>query len=133
MNVVTMIGNIGNDPELKYTANGTAVSNVRIAVNDFRKTADGGTEKVTYWFPVTMWGKTAEILAKYCEKGSKIGVTGKLITREWQDKEGAKRVTTEIRADSLELLGGKRKEGNGSGTEDHAPPPDLAPDEEIPF
>ena len=91
MNTVVIVGNLGHDPELKYLANGTAVSNFRIAVNDPYKDNSGNKVERTYWIPCVAWGKTAEVLANYCSKGSRVGVTGNLTSREWEDANGNKR------------------------------------------
>ena len=105
------IGNIGADLELRHTENGKAVCSFNIAVKEYNK---------TIWVTVVAWNKTAEAICQYCEKGSKIGVSGRLDVREWTDKEGQKRRSTEVVANSVDFLGGKKERNNASG-DDCAP------------
>ncbi len=110
-NIVSIIGNLGADPDIKYSANGTAIANLRIAVNDYRKDQNGNSQQQTYWFSAVAFGKTAEIVGQFTSKGHKIGIIGKLVQREWEDQGGNKRSSVEIRIDSVELLSGT---GNGA-------------------
>src|SRR5699024_9520205 len=102
MNNVNIIGNIGNDIDVKYTGNGNAVTNINVAVNEY-----SNGEQVTQWFRVTVWGEKAENLAKYCGKGSKIGVSGRLRNNTFTDKQGNERINTEIVAFQVDFLDGK--------------------------
>lgn len=102
MNSVNIIGNIGNDIDLKYTGKGNAVTNINVAVNEY-----SNGEQVTQWFRVTVWGEKAENLAKYCGKGSKVGVSGRLRNNTFTDKQGNERINTEIVAFQVDFLDGK--------------------------
>lgn len=103
-NRVCLIGNLGADPEIKYAQSGTCIANIRLAVNDKRRDSTGNTVEETYWFNATAFGKTAEVLANFSSKGSKLGIDGKLIQRNWEDNNGNKRQSVEIRIDSVELI-----------------------------
>ncbi len=105
-----MIGNLGNTPELKYAGSGTAVCNLRLAVNSRGK---GGVEE-TDWFDVACFGKTAEAVAQYCDKGSKVYVEGRLKTREFEDKNKQKQKRTEVIADSVQFLSTKGDKARGA-------------------
>jgi len=107
VNVVHLIGNLGHDPELRATQSGTAVLNLRLAVNERRKGPDGEWSDAVEWVNVTTWGRTAENVAKYMAKGSQIYVDGSLRTRDWTDKEGNTRRSTEVVARNVRFLGGK--------------------------
>ena len=112
------IGNLGADPELRTTTSGTSVCEFRLAINDswFDKASNERKER-TEWIRVIVWGKSGENCAKYLSKGSKAFVEGRIQTREWQDKDGNKRYTTEIVANSVQFLSTKGSAGGGS----HAP------------
>ena len=105
VNKVMLVGRIGKDAELRYTSSGAAVGTVSLATSETWKDKAGEKQEKTEWHRVVLWGKTAEILAEYLVKGRQIYVEGKLQTRSWEDKSGQKRYTTEIRADSVVLLG----------------------------
>lgn len=126
MNKVIIVGNLGQDPELRYTQSGTAVANINVATNERRKTGDEWKEH-TEWHRVVVWGKTAENCEKYLAKGSKIAVEGRIQTNEWEDKEGATRRTTEIVANNVEFLGGVRQ------AEGSSKPSPVTNDDDIPF
>jgi single-strand DNA-binding protein len=105
VNKVIIVGNLGADPEARYTADGNAVTNIRVATTDKWKDKESGEVKEsTEWHRIVFFGRTAEVAAKYLKKGSPCYVEGKLKTRKWQDKEGADRYSTEIVADNLQLL-----------------------------
>lgn len=112
VNRVFLIGNLGRDPEMRATAGGTSVCNLNVATTDRRKKGDG-YEDHTEWHRVTSFGKTAEQCGKFLSKGRQVYVEGRLQTREWQDKDGNKRWTTEIVADRVQFLGG----GSGGGAQ----------------
>jgi single-strand DNA-binding protein len=122
VNSVTLIGNVGADPDIRYAANGTCIANLRLAVNDFYNDSAGQKVQKTYWFNMAAFAKTAEVVANYVSKGSKIGIVGKLIQREYQAKDGTNRSVVEIRIDSLELLGKKDGAGNSDGQQNRQPP-----------
>ncbi|MCB9530347.1 MAG: single-stranded DNA-binding protein [Myxococcales bacterium] len=142
VNKVILIGNLGADPELRTTAGGQAVCELRLATNERWTDKSGATQERTEWHRVVVWGRSAENAAKYLAKGRSAYVEGRLQTREWTDKDGNKRYTTEIVADRLQFIGG-RDGGGGGGRYDGPPPPrdDDAPsggdtsfsDDEIPF
>ncbi|MGQ0659163.1 MAG: single-stranded DNA-binding protein [Chromatiales bacterium] len=107
INKVILIGNLGNDPEVKYTAGGAAVTNIRIATTESWKDKNTGeqTER-TEWHTVVMYGRLAEITGEYLKKGRQVYIEGRLRTRKWQDSEGKDRYSTEIIADEMQMLGG---------------------------
>lgn len=104
MNKVILIGNIGRDLTLKQTASNTAVLNTAIATSERHKGADGEWHEQTEWHNIVVFGKSAENMARYCSKGSKVAVDGKLQTRSWEKKDGTKAYTTEVIADRVEFL-----------------------------
>jgi single-strand DNA-binding protein len=115
INKVILVGNLGQDPEVRYTANQSAVANVRIATSEsWKDKATGEQKEQTEWHSVVFFGRLAEIVSEYLKKGSQIYVEGRLRTRKWQDKEGQDRYTTEIVADEMQMLGGR---GGGGGTD----------------
>ena len=109
VNKVILIGNLGADPELKYTPNGAAVANLSLATIDTWKDNDGNKQERTEWHRVIIWKKLAEITAEYLKKGSKVYFEGRLQTRSWEDKDGVKRYTTEVVADNMVMLGQKEQ------------------------
>lgn len=119
-NSVTLIGNVGKDPELKTTGNGTAFCNLSIAVNKRYKDDSGETKTITNWFPFTLWGKKAETLSKYIKKGSTIAVSGELTTRKRKVGDEEEITVIEIKVDEVEILTGGKTSGGGrdSGGDD---------------
>lgn len=118
VNKVILIGNLGADPEVRYTTSGGAVANLRLATTDqWRDKATGENREQTEWHRVVMFGRLGEIAGEYLKKGSKIYVEGSIRTRKWTDKEGQDRYTTEIVAGEMQMLDG-RGEGGGGGTGD---------------
>lgn len=122
VNKVFLIGRLGTDPEVRYTSNGGAVANFNVATNESWTDKAGQKQEKTEWHRIVVWGKLAELCGQYLSKGRQIFVEGKLQTRDWQDKEGQKRYTTEIVAQSVQFLGGPGDRagagaGAGSGTE----------------
>jgi single-strand DNA-binding protein len=117
VNKVILIGNLGRDPEVRYSANGAAICNLRLATTRNWKNKDSG-ERVeeTEWHTVALFDRLAEIAGEYLKKGRPVYIEGRLRTRKWQDKEGTDRYTTEIVADTMQLLGGR--EGMGGGMEE---------------
>ena len=105
LNKVTLIGNLGKDPELSYTPSGVAVAKFSVATNERWKDQEGNLQEHTEWHNIVAWRKLAEICSQYLKKGSKVYMEGKLQTRSWDDKNtGVKRYTTEIIADDLIML-----------------------------
>ena len=145
VNRVILIGNLGRDAELKYTPSGAAVSNFSIATTETWKDKNSGERKEkTEWHRIVLWGKTAENLSQYLLKGKQIFIEGRLETRQWEDKEGQKRSTTEVRVgpgDRLVLLGsrgdsGSRPSSASSESAPGSPGPSQAgelTDDDIPF
>ena len=142
INKAILIGNLGRDPELRYTASGTAVANFSLATTESRTNKNGEREDRTEWHRVVAWGRTAELCAQYLAKGRTVYVEGRIQTREWTDKEGKTQKTTEIRADRVVLLGGgsdrggrpprERQSESDAGPADHSPV-DTPNDDDIPF
>jgi single-strand DNA-binding protein len=106
LNSVSVIGNLGQDPDLRYTQQGLAVANLNIAVSEHFRDGNGDAQKRTHWFRATAFGRTAEIAGEYLRKGSKVGISGQLVQRTWQDDQGNNRSAVEIRVNQLELIGG---------------------------
>ena len=112
INKVIIVGNLGQDPELRYTGSGTAVCNLRLATNESYKDASGEWVDRTEWHSVVAWARLAEICNEYLKKGSQVYIEGSLQTRNYDDKDGITRYTTEIKAREMMMLGGR--EGGGS-------------------
>ncbi|HEX8179150.1 MAG TPA: single-stranded DNA-binding protein [Pyrinomonadaceae bacterium] len=105
-NKVIVVGNLGRDPELRYTPQGTPLCTFSIASNERRKTNTGEQQDVTTWFRVTVWGRQAETVAQYLTKGKSVFVEGRLHVEEWTDKEGKPRFTLELNASDVQFIGG---------------------------
>jgi single-strand DNA-binding protein len=105
VNKVIIIGNLGADPELRYTATGTAVANFNVATKDNWTGKDGSKEEKTEWHRIVAWGRLGEICGEYLSKGKQVYIEGKLRTRSWEDRDGNKRYTTEIMAQTMQMLG----------------------------
>jgi single-strand DNA-binding protein len=150
LNHVILIGNAGNDPEVKYTPGGTTIANFSLATSERFKNRDGETEDRTEWHRVVFYGRAAEICKDYLHKGDRVCVEGKIHYRSWEDRDtGEKKYMTEITGRQLVLLGntgndGKQQGGNQSrksgggkqtgGRKDPGPPPDDYPaDDDLPF
>ena len=136
LNKVILIGNLGQDPEARFTPQGTAVTNLSVATNESWKDQNGETQDRTEWHRVVMYGRMAETASEYMKKGQMVYVEGRLHTREWEDKNQIKRRTTEISCDNFTMLG-KRSDNAGSGSvaPDAAPNPksDSDSDDDLPF
>lgn len=126
VNKVILVGNLGRDPEVRYMPNGEAVCNFSIATTETWKDKAGVKQEKTEWHAITMYRKLAEIAGEYLKKGSSVFVEGKLQTRKWE-KDGIDRYTTEIIADSMQMLGGKSDASTGS-----APRQDIPANEQKP-
>ena len=137
INKVILIGNLGRDPEVRYTQGGSAVANINLATNEVWNDKSGQRQERTEWHRVVVWGKQAEIAKEYLTKGRQIYVEGSLQTRQWEDKDGQKRYTTEVRCQRFVMLGGRGTEGRadamGGGPEPEMPPDMSYSDEDIPF
>jgi single-strand DNA-binding protein len=141
LNKVFLIGNLGRDAEQRHTTSGRAVSNFTLATTDnWTDKSSGQRQERTEWHRVVVWGRQAESLQPYLTKGKQICVEGRLQTREWNDRDGNKRSTTEVQADRITLLGGRggsdgspgRRDAATATGEDEAAPPELTEDD-IPF
>jgi single-strand DNA-binding protein len=121
VNKVILIGNLGRDPETRYTTGGDAVTNIRIATTDTWKDKAGEKQEKTEWHSVVFFGRQAEIAGEYLKKGRQIYVEGRLQTRKWQDKEGQDRYTTEIVADRMQMLGSRQGAGDAGAREAKEP------------
>jgi single-strand DNA-binding protein len=114
LNKVQLIGNLGKDPEVKYTPQGTPVAKIALATNERFKDKDGNWQDRTEWHNVVLWQRLAEIAGEYLKKGGKVYVEGRLQTRSWDDKtSGQKKYMTEVVASDLILLGGRGEGGSG--------------------
>jgi len=114
LNKVMLIGNLGKDPELRYTTSGQAVASFNLATSEKFKNKNGESEERTEWHRVTLWGKLAEIAGEYLAKGRTVYIEGRLQTRKWTDRDGNEKYTTEIVGDRMQMLGGKGDGGSGS-------------------
>ena len=142
VNKAILVGNLGRDAEMRFTAGGTPVATVSLATTERFTDRDGQKREDTQWHRIVIWGKTAESLHEYLTKGKQIYVEGRLQTRQWDDKDGNKRYTTEIKADRITLLGGGGGGGRGGGggmdrAASHGggeePPMEPITDDDIPF
>jgi single-strand DNA-binding protein len=128
VNKVILVGNLGRDPEVRYTQGGAPVANFTLATNDVWTDKAGARQERTEWHRIVVWGKTAEIVREHLSKGKQVYVEGSLQTRQWDDRDGNKKTTTEVKATRVVLLGrpdggGETRGGGG------APPMDAGPDE----
>ncbi len=118
VNKVILVGNLGADPETRYSANGDAVCNIRMATTDrFRDKASGELKESTEWHRVVFFGKLAETAGQYLKKGRQVYVEGRIRTNKWQDKEGNERYTTEIIANDMKMLGSREGMGAPSSSD----------------
>ena len=140
VNKVILVGNLGANPEMRFTQGGQAVANLRLATTERWTDRNGQKQEQTEWHRVVVWGKQAEICGQYLTKGRQIYVEGRIRTRQWQDQQGQKRYSTEVVAQTIQMLGSRNE---GAPREDVAAtmPPDEAvtgdfgggPDDDIPF
>ena len=115
VNKAIIVGTLGQDPEIRYTANGGAVANISVATNEsWRDKATGEAQERTEWHRIVMFGKLAEIAQQYLKKGSQGYFEGRIQTRKWQDNEGKDRYSTEIVANEMQMLGGRAGAGGGA-------------------
>jgi single-strand DNA-binding protein len=120
VNKVIIVGNLGADPETRYTPGGDAVTNIRVATTDkWKDKTSGEMKEATEWHRIAFFGRLAEVAGEYLKKGSQVYVEGSLRTRKWQDKDGQDRYSTDIRGDVMQMLG--RREGGGAPREEGAP------------
>ncbi len=141
LNRVMLIGRLGGDPEVRYTSGGSQVTNFTLATNENWTGADGNKQERTEWHRIVTFGKLAEICGKYLNKGKLVYVSGRLQTRQWEDRDGNKRYTTEIVAQEMQMLSGGAGQGQGQGqgqeknyeSQPPGPPGSMGPDDDIPF
>jgi single-strand DNA-binding protein len=140
VNRVILVGNLGKDAELRYTPGGAPVASVSLATTEnWTDKTSGQRQEKTEWHRIVIWGKTAESLHSYLTKGKQIYVEGRLQTRSWDDRDGNKRYTTEVRADRVVLLGGGPRTAPAADRGDLPPDepqretPELGGDDDIPF
>lgn len=147
VNRVILVGNLGANPEVRFTQGGQPVANLRIATTERWTDKSGQRQESTEWHRVVLFGKTAEIAQKYLTKGRQVFIEGRIQTRQWQDQQGQKRYSTEIVATNMQMLGGRGGEGAAAGAAGmrddmgQTVPPDDAigaefgggPDDDIPF
>jgi single-strand DNA-binding protein len=137
-NKITLVGNLGKDPDFRYTPQGNPVCTISLATNERRRDKSGEFQDVTTWFRVTLWGKQAETAQKFLTKGSPIYIEGRLRIEEWSDRDGKNRYTLDVQATDMQFLG--RGEASGTGAASTPPPPSSSEsgggsneDDEIPF
>ena len=142
VNKVILVGNLGRDAELRYTPGGAAVSTLNLATTEVWNDRSNQRQEKTEWHRVILWGKQAESLQEYLTKGKQIYIEGRLQTRQWDDKDGNKRYTTEIKADRVTLLGGGGGGSRGASMDRGSsqmssggdePPMDPITEDDIPF
>jgi single-strand DNA-binding protein len=110
-NKIILVGNLGKDPELRYTPQSKAVCSFTMATNERRKDRSGETQDVTTWFKITVWDNRAEVVSKYLQKGSPVYVEGRLRIEEWQDRDGKTRYTLDVQATDVQFIGGRPEDG----------------------
>lgn len=144
-NKITIIGNLGRDPELRYTPQGTAVCDFSVAVNDRKRDKAGEWQDVTTWFKITFWGKQAENASKYLTKGRQAYIEGRLQVEEWTDRDGNNRYTLAVQGSDIQFLGDGRGEGGdhqgssessytaSASNDDFSGQASTATDDDIPF
>lgn len=138
INKAILVGRLGADPEVRYSQDGLMVTNFNMATDEVRKDKNGERIQKTEWHRIVTFGKLAEICGNYLNKGKLVYIEGRIQTRNWEDKEGVKRYTTEIVASDMKMLDPKGQ-GQSKGTgaaPDSAPPyfsPDSLPDDDVPF
>ena len=143
-NKITLVGNLGRDPELRYTPQGTPVCSFSLATNERRKDrATGENNDITTWFRVTLWGRQAEVASQYLTRGKSVYIEGRLRVEEYTDRDGKPRHSLEVNATDMQFIGGRGEEAGGApparGAAAAAAPGDSAPeptdlsDDDIPF
>jgi single-strand DNA-binding protein len=138
-NKIILVGNLGRDPELRYTPQGTPVCSFSMATNERRKDKSGEMQDLTTWFKVTLWNRQAETAAQYLQKGRPVYIEGRLRVEEYTDRDGKQRHSLEVNATDMQFIGGGRAEGEPPMERAAAAPggnrpaePDMA-DDDIPF
>jgi single-strand DNA-binding protein len=139
-NKIIVVGNLGRDPELRYTPQGTPVCSFTMATNEKRKDRTGEMQDATTWFRVTLWGRQAETASQYLTKGRPVYIEGRLRLEEWTDRDNKQRFTLEVHATDMQFIGGGRgDEAAQTPTQRSAAPPEMGQpendlaDDDIPF
>ncbi len=135
-NKIILVGNLGRDPELRYTTQGTPVCSFSLATNEKRKDKTGESQDITTWFRVTLWGRQAETASQYLTKGRPVYIEGRLRVEEWTDRDGKQRHTLEVHATDMQFIGGGRGEeavaaAAGAPSRGQSPGEPVASDVEI--
>jgi len=134
LNQLQIIGNLGADPELRYTPTGAAVCNFPVATTERWKDSNGDQQERTEWHSVVAWRGLADVCAKYLHKGKQVYISGRLQTRSWTDQDGAKRYKTEVIADTMKMLGSAGSRQDSAAPSAPMPEePSFNPDDDIPF
>ena len=134
VNKVILVGRLGADPEIRYTQQGVGVTNFNIATSENWVDKAGQKQERTEWHRIVVWGKMAETCSQYLSKGRQVFVEGRLQTRQWEDKDGGKRYTTEVVAGTVQFLDGSKDKGASMAIDESSMPmPDAPQDEDIPF
>jgi single-strand DNA-binding protein len=135
VNKVILVGNLGADPELRYTSSGTPVASFSVATREQWTNKGGEREEKTEWHKIVAWARLGEICGEYLHKGKQVYIEGRLQTRSWEDREGNKRYTTEIVAQTMQMLGPAGKEGRVESKGEAFPveEPISVPEDDIPF
>lgn len=141
-NKIILVGNLGRDPELRYTPQGTPVCSFTVATNEKRKDRAGEMQDFTTWFRVTLWGRQAETASQYLTKGRPVYIEGRIRLEEWTDRDGKQRYTLEVHATDMQFIGGGRTDEAATAaaggatrsapTDQHPTEPELS-DDDIPF
>jgi single-strand DNA-binding protein len=140
-NKIILVGNLGRDPELRYTPQGTPVCSFSLATNERRRDRNTGENNdITTWFRVTLWGKQAETASQYLSRGRPVYIEGRLRVEEWTDRDGKPRHTLEVNATDMQFIGGGRADEAGSATakaasaaNDAMPDAGTLTDDDVPF
>lgn len=133
LNKATIIGRLGQDPDVRQTANGMSVANLSVATSEKYKDKSGQQQEQTEWHRITLWGKLADIAQQYLAKGALVCIEGKIQTRKWEDKDGTERYTTEIVGRELVMLGGSQSDNQAPKTSTNNSAINQEPDSDLPF
>jgi len=133
LNKVMLIGHLGGDPEVRYTNSGAQVTNFTMATNEVWTDANGSKQERTEWHRIVVFGKLAEICGKYLNKGKLVYIGGRIQTRQWEDRDGNKRYTTEIVAQEMKMIGGQPQTDRSYESQPPGPPDAFSQDDDIPF
>ena len=139
VNKAILVGNLGKDPELRYTPSGRAVATFSLATNRRWSSQDGQKQEQTTWHNIVAWGRQAEVMKEYLRKGQQVYIEGRIDNRSYDDKEGNKRYISEVVVESFSFIGSREGGGGGGASAGGAPPPEFPPpesgggDDDLPF